>query len=42
MLIVETGFTPSELDEIPQALLERIIIYKCVKSVVVNGGTYNP
>ena len=41
MLVVETGFTPAELDAMPQALIERILIYKGVKNVTVNGGTYN-
>ena len=42
MLVIETGFTPAELDEMPQALIERMLIYKGVKNVTVNGGTYNP
>lgn len=41
-LVVETGFTPAELDEMPQALIERILVYKGVKNVAVHGGTYNP
>ena len=42
ILVVELGLTPDELDEIPESLLERICIYKGVKNVMINGGTYNP
>jgi hypothetical protein len=42
MLVAETGFTPDELDAMPQPLLELLLIYKGVKAVTVNGGTYNP
>jgi hypothetical protein len=38
---VEMGTTPSatELDNMPQLLVDKILIYKAVKRVVENGGT---
>jgi hypothetical protein len=41
MLVVETGFTPDQLDEFAEDLLQHIMIYKNVKEVAQNGGTYN-
>lgn len=40
ILIAETGFTLSELDEIPQRDLERLILYKGVKNIIEYGGTF--
>ena len=42
MLLVETGWPPDTLGEMPQATVEAVIIYKSVKSVAENGGEYNP
>ena len=42
MLVVETGFTPIQLDEIPEALIQRMLIYTGVKQVTLYGGNYNP
>jgi len=42
MLVCETGFTPDQLDAMPQSLIERILVYKGVSYVSQHGGTYNP
>ncbi len=42
MLVMETGFTPDELNEMPDALVERMIIYMGVKQVTLYGGNYDP
>ena len=42
MLLVETGWPPDILGEMPQATIEAVIIYKSVKAVTENGGEYNP
>ena len=40
ILIAETGFTLAELDEIPEPVLERLLLYKGVRNVLEYGGTY--
>ena len=40
ILIAETGFTMEQLDEIPEPVLERLLIYKGVKRVLEYGGEY--
>ena len=41
--IVETGAQPSltELDNMPQMLIEKILAYNAVKNVVIYGGEVN-
>lgn len=42
ILLVETGWSPEVLGEMPQADIESVMIYKNVKNVAENGGEYNP
>jgi hypothetical protein len=42
ILLVETGWSPEVLGEMPQDLVENVIIYKNVKNVAENGGEYSP
>ena len=42
MLITEIGFPPQVIDEMGQPLIERLLIYKGVKNVTQNGGTWEP
>ena len=42
MLLVETGWSPEALGEMPQAVIENVLIYKNVKYVAENGGEYSP
>lgn len=42
MLIVEIGFPPQVINEWPQSLIERLIIYKGVKNVAQFGGDWQP
>lgn len=41
ILVAETGFTPAELTDIPEPVLERLLIYRGVKNVLEYGGEYN-
>ena len=41
ILVVETGFSPEQLDRIPEAMLERIMLYRKVRSVMVSGGSFD-
>jgi len=41
MLVVETGFTPDELDKMPQSLIYKMIMYQNVREVAKSGGEYN-
>ena len=41
-LLVETGWSPDVLGEVPEALVQEVIIYKNVKTVTENGGDYRP
>jgi len=42
MIIVEIGFPPQVINEWPQSLIERLLIYKGVKQVVQDGGNWQP
>ena len=42
MLISEIGFPPAIIDEMPEALIDRILIYKGVKTVTEYGGNWQP
>jgi len=42
MLIVETGLSPAEIENMSERLLQDIIVYKSTKSVTENGGHYDP
>ncbi|MBA7655824.1 hypothetical protein ES703_63733 [subsurface metagenome] len=42
LIIVEIGFPPQVIDEWPQGLIEKILIYKGVKNVVQFGGNWQP
>jgi len=42
MLVIETGFPPQVIDEWPQPLIERLLIYKGVKNVARFGGEWQP
>lgn len=42
MLIIELGFPPQVIDEWPQGLIDRMLIYKGVKSVAEYGGNWQP
>jgi hypothetical protein len=42
MLITEIGLPPRDLADLPQSLIERILIYKGVKGVAENGGDWQP
>jgi hypothetical protein len=42
MLICEIGLPPQVIDEWPQGLIERILIYKGVKNVAQFGGDWQP
>jgi hypothetical protein len=41
ILVVETGFTPEELDSLPQPILERIMLYKEIRGITIAGGTFD-
>jgi hypothetical protein len=41
VLVVETGFTPDELDSFSQPMLERIMLYKEIRGITIAGGTFN-
>ena len=41
ILVVETGFSPEELDSFPQPVLERMMLYKEIKSIIAGGGTFD-
>ena len=38
MLVIETGFSPDILDEMPQGLIERMLLYKNVRNAAQYGG----
>lgn len=40
-VIVETGCRPTlaELDAMPQALVDKVLLYKAVKGIIEQGGT---
>jgi hypothetical protein len=40
ILIAELGFSPSVLDDMSEDLIQRILIYRGVKNVMLNGGSY--
>ena len=42
MLIIETGFPPQVIDQWPQSLIERLLVYKGVKNVAQYGGDWQP
>lgn len=42
MLILELGFPPQVIDEWPQGLIDRLLIYKGVKNVAQFGGSWQP
>jgi hypothetical protein len=41
ILVVETGFSPDQLDTFPQATLERILLYKEIKNITMTGGAFD-
>jgi len=41
ILVVETGFSPQELDGFPEPTLERILLYKEVRHLSLAGGSFN-
>lgn len=41
ILVVETGFSPDQLDGFSQAILERIMLYKEIRNLIIAGGTFN-
>lgn len=42
MLVTELGYPPQVIDEWPQALIDRMLIYKGVKNVAIYGGNWQP
>jgi hypothetical protein len=42
MLICELNLPPSVIDNMPDRLIEKIMIYKGVKAVTEGGGTWEP
>jgi len=42
MLISEIGLPPQVIDEWPQSLIDRILVYKGVKGVTQFGGDWQP
>jgi len=42
MLVTETGLSPDALGELPERLLDEIIIYRGVKNVAQFGGEWQP
>ena len=42
MLVVETGFPSQVLGEMPERLIEEIMVYKGVKNVTEYGGNWQP
>lgn len=40
MIICELGFPPDVIDEMPQQLIEKMLVYKGVKNVTMYGGDY--
>jgi len=42
LIITEIGFPPQVIDEWPQGLVEKILIYKGVKNVAQFGGDWQP
>lgn len=42
LLIVETGFPPEVIDNWPQSLIDRVLIYKGVRNVAKYGGDWQP
>lgn len=41
-LLVETGWSPEVLDDIPQERLELYLLYRRVRDVVIYGGSFDP
>jgi len=42
MLVTETGFPPDVLGEMPEHLLDEMVIYRGVKNVAQFGGEWQP
>lgn len=40
--LIETGWPPDVLDQVPVERLEMYVLYKRVRDVVVNGGSLDP
>jgi hypothetical protein len=38
ILLVETGWTPTELDDAYESLVNNVILYKAIKKVSQEGG----
>lgn len=38
-LLFDTGWAPSELDQMPEERLQKYLLYKAVRSVVEHGGS---
>ena len=41
VLVTELGIEPDKLDMYDQELIDRMLLYRGVKSALTNGGTYN-
>lgn len=39
IIVTETGFTPDILDDLPDNLINNILLYKAIKQVNQNGGS---
>ena len=42
MIIDETGLPPQVLDEMPDSLVHKLLIYRQIKNVAINGGDWKP
>ena len=42
MLVIETGFPPDVLGEMPEHLLDEMVLYRGVKNVIEYGGNWQP
>lgn len=41
VVVMETGFPPSILDQLPGDLVTKLMIYKNVRRVAEHGGSYD-
>jgi hypothetical protein len=39
ILLVETGWTPEQLDNASEKLINNFLLYKAIKQVLQNGGS---
>jgi len=42
MMSIELGLTPQALDELPEALVRKLVIYQQIKNVAMYGGNWQP